>query len=275
VADRENPATARNPAAEFDASRPHVARVYDYLLGGKDNFAADRAVGDQIIASLPAVQIGVRAQRDLLGRVVRYLVGEVGLRQLLDIGSGLPTAENVHQIAQSVAPQTRVVYLDNDPVVLSHARALLADNTVTFAAEGDLCDPAGILANPDVRKNLDWDQPIGLLLCGILHYILDEENPADLVAALYRGLPSGSYVFIHHLLASDDPASATLQAEMQKGLGRTQFRTFAEIKMLFGDLELVEPGLVLVPDWRPYPATPRVRQHPVLRLAAAGVARKP
>jgi S-adenosyl methyltransferase len=275
VADRENPATTRNPAAEFDASRPHVARVYDYLLGGKDNFAADRAVGDQIIASLPAVQIGVRAQRDLLGRVVRYLVGEVGLRQLLDIGSGLPTAENVHQIAQSVAPQTRVVYLDNDPVVLSHARALLADNTVTFAAEGDLSDPAGILANPDVRKNLDWDQPIGLLLCGILHYILDEENPADLVAALYGALPSGSYVFIHHLLASDDPASATLQAEMQKGLGRTQFRTFAEIKVLFGDLELVEPGLVLVPDWRPYPATPRVRQHPVLRLAAAGVARKP
>jgi S-adenosyl methyltransferase len=275
VADPENPATARNAAAEFDASRPHVARVYDYLLGGKDNFAADRAVGDQIIASLPAVQVGVRAQRDLLGRVVRYLVGEMSLRQLLDIGSGLPTAENVHQIAQSVAPQARVVYLDNDPVVLSHARALLADNTVTFAAEGDLRDPAGILANPDVRKNLDWDQPIGLLLCGILHYILDEENPADLVAALYRALPPGSYVFIHHLLASDDPASATLQAEMQKGLGRTQFRTFGEIKKLFGHLELVEPGLVLVPDWRPYPATPRVSQHPVLRLAAAGVARKP
>jgi hypothetical protein len=252
-----------------------VARVYDYLLGGKDNFAADRAVGDQIIASLPAVQIGVRAQRDLLGRVVRYLVGEAGIRQLLDIGSGLPTAENVHQIAQSVAPQARVVYLDNDPVVLSHARALLADNTAIFAAEGDLKDPAGILANPDVRKNLDWDQPIGLLLCGILHYILDEENPAGLVAALYRALPSGSYVFIHHLLASEDPASATLQAEMQKGLGRTQFRTMAEIKELFGDLELVEPGLVLIPDWRPYPATSRVRQHPVLRLAAAGVARKP
>ncbi len=132
-----------------------------------DNFAADRAVDDKIIASLPAVQVGVRAQRELLGRVVRCLVGEVGLRQLLDIGSGLPTAENVHQIAQQISPATRVVYLDNDPVVLSHAWALLADNTATFAAEGDLKDPAGILANPDVRGNLDWDQPIGLLPCGI------------------------------------------------------------------------------------------------------------
>ena len=188
------------PDPGFDASRPHVARVYDYLLGGKDNFAADRAVGDQMIASLPAVQVGVRAQRDVLGRVVRYLVGEAGVRQLLDIGSGLPTAENVHEIAQRVDPATRVVYLDNDPVVLSHARALLADDKATFAVEGDLRDPAGILAHPEVRKHLDWEQPIGLLLCGILHYILDEENPAELVATLYDALPSGSYVFIHHLL---------------------------------------------------------------------------
>jgi S-adenosyl methyltransferase len=199
----------------------------------------------------------------------------VGISQLLDIGSGLPTAENVHEIAQQISRAARVVYLDNDPVVLSHARALLADDTATFAAEGDLKDPAGILANPDVRKNLDWEQPIGLLLCGILHYILDDEHPAELVATLYNALPSASYVFIHHLLASDDPASATLQTEMQKGLGRTKFRTLAQIRELFGGLELVEPGLVLVPDWRPYLHTPDVRRHPVLGLAAAGVARKP
>jgi hypothetical protein len=274
VADRDDAANVRKPVAEFDATRPHVARVYDYLLGGKDNFAADRAVGDKIIASLPAVQVGVRAQRDVLGRVVRYLVGEVGIGQLLDIGSGLPTAENVHEIAQQIEPAARVVYVDNDPVVLSHARALLADNTTTFAAEADLKDPAGLLATPDVRDNLDWDRPIGLLLCGILHYMLDEDKPAELVARLYDALPSGSYVFIHHMLASDDPASATLQAEMQRGLGRTRFRTFAQITELFGDLELVEPGLVLVPDWRPYSSTPTVRQHRVLGLAAAGVARK-
>jgi hypothetical protein len=257
----------------FDASRPHIARVYDYLLGGKDNFAADRAVADQIIAQLPAVQVGVRAQRDLLGRVVRYLVGEAGLSQLLDIGSGLPTAENVHEIAHGIDPATRVIYLDNDPVVLTHARALLADDKVTFAVGGDLRDPAGILADPDVRKHLDWDRPIGLLLCGILHYILDED-PAGVVETLYRALPAGSYVFIHHMLDSEDPASATLQAAMQKGLGRTQFRTFAQIRELFGGLELVEPGVVLIPEWRPGPGTPGVAHHPVLGLAAAGVACK-
>jgi hypothetical protein len=219
----------------FDASRPHISRVYDYLLGGKDNFAADRAVGDQLIAQLPAVQVGVRAQRDLLGRVV---------------------------------------YLDNDPVVLAHAQALLADHKVTFAVSGDLRDPAGLLADPGVREHLDWDQPVGLLLCGILHYILDEEKPAQVVETLYRALPAGSYVFIHHMLDSEDPASATLQAAMQKGLGRTQFRTFAQIRELFDGLELVEPGVVLVPGWRPDPGTPGVQHHPVLGLAAAGVARK-
>ncbi len=261
-----------DPPAAFQASRPHVARVYDYLLGGKDNFAADRAVGDQMIASLPAVQLGVRAQRDVLGRVVRYLVAEAGLRQLLDIGSGLPTADNVHEIAQRIDPATRVVYLDNDPVVLSHARALLADDRATFAAEGDLRDPEGILANPDVRKHLDWDRPIGLLMCGILHYVLDEENPAEVTATLYDALPRGSYVFIHHLLDTEDPATATLQEQMRTGMGRAQFRTMAQIRTLFNGLELVEPGLVLVPDWRPEP--PAIRDHPVLEMACVGVARK-
>jgi len=247
--------------------------VYDYLLGGKDHFAADRAVGDRMIESLPAVQLGVRAQRDVLGRVVRYLVGEVGLRQLLDIGSGLPTAENVHEIAQQIEPRTRVVYLDNDPIVLSHARALLADDKATFVADGDLRDPAGILAHPDVQEHLDWDRPIGLLLCGILHYILDEEDPAELMATFYRALAPGSYVFIHHLLDNDDPAAATLQAQMRNGLGRAQFRTLAQVRELFDGLELVEPGLVLVPDWRPEP--PTIRDHPVLEMACVGVARKP
>ena len=261
-----------DPPAAFQANRPHIARVYDYLLGGKDNFAADRAVGEKIIATLPAAQMGVRAQRDVLGRVVRYLVREAGLRQLLDIGSGLPTADNVHEIAQRVDPATRVVYLDNDPVVLSHARALLADDRATFVAEGDLRDPEGILANSDVRKHLDWDRPIGLLLCGILHYVLDEENPAEVVATLYDALPHGSYVFIHHLLDTEDPATATLQEQMRAGVGRAQFRTMAQIRALFGGLELVEPGLVLVPDWRPGPSA--IRDHPVLEMACAGVARK-
>jgi hypothetical protein len=256
----------------FDASRPHVARVYDYLLGGKDNFAADRAIGDKMLVSVPAVQLGVRAQRDVLGRVVRYLVGEVGLRQLLDIGSGLPTADNVHEIAQRIDPATRVVYLDNDPIVLSHAEALLADDKATFVVDGDLRDPAGIVANPDVRKYLDWEQPIGLLMCGVLHYVLDDEQPAEVVATLYDALPSGSYVFIHHLLSTEDPAAAVLQEQMRSGLGRAQFRTLDEVRLLFDGLELVEPGLVPVPDWRPQP--PTIRDHPVLEMACAGVGRK-
>jgi len=249
--------------------------VYDYLLGGKDNFAADRAVGDRIIASLPAAQIGVRAQRQVLARVVRYLVSEAVVTQLLDIGSGLPTAENVHQIAQRIDPAARVVYVDNDPVVLAHARALLADDRLTFAAEGDLRDPAGLVASPDVRTHLDWDKPVGLLLCGILHYITDSERPAELVRVLYEALPAGSYVFIHHLLHSEDPASAELEAAMQKGLGRSQFRTLEQVRELFGGLELIEPGLVPIADWRPDVPSPGAHHHPVLGLACAGVARKP
>jgi hypothetical protein len=259
----------------FDSSRPNVARVYDYLLGGKDNFAADRAVGDHITASLPAIGMGVRAQRDVLGRVVRYLVGEAGVTQLLDIGSGLPTAENVHEIAQQVDSAARVVYIDNDPVVLSHAQALLADDKATFAVKGDLTDPAAILADPGLRDKLDWDQPIGLLLCGILHFLLDEDDPAGRVATLCEALPSGSYVFIHHLLASDNPAAAVLQAGMQQGLGRVQFRTSGQVMEFFCGLELVEPGLVPVSDWRPGPHASAVRDHPLLRLACAGLARKP
>ena len=252
---------------------PHIARIYDYLLGGTANHAADREVGDQIIESVPFVRIGVRAQRDVLARAVRFLTGEAGVGQLLDIGSGLPTADNVHQVAQRIDPVCRVVYLDNDPEVVAHAGTLLTDDpAVAIAVAGDLRDPASILGDPEIRGFLDWDQPIGLLLCGILHYILDSERPLDLVRTLYDALPAGSYVFIHHLLHSDDPASAELEAALRAGVGRSQFRTLDEVRELFGGLELVPPGLVLVPDWRPEPWTLTARDHPVLALACAGVA---
>ena len=263
-----------SPDDTFDPTRPHAARVYDYLLGGKDNFAADRAVGDQIIARLPEVQVGVQAQRAVLNRVVRYLVGEAGIRQLLDIGSGLPTAENVHEIAQRTGPGTRVVYVDNDPVVLAHARAILSDQAATFAERGDLLDPASIVASPAVREHLDWTKPIGLLLCGIVHYVLDEENPEGLIAELIAALPPGSYVFIHHLLDTGDSAAAELQAQMLNGLGRVKFRTLEEVRRLFGDLELMPPGLVPVAEWRPDRATIPARYRLVLSMACAGVGRK-
>ena len=263
------------PDDTLDLTRPHASRVYDYLLGGKNNFSADREVGDRIIASLPEVQIGVQAQRAVLGRVVRYLVGEAGVRQLLDVGSGLPTSDNVHEIAQRTGPATRVVYVDNDPVVLAHARAILSDAASTFAERGDLREPASIMSSPAIRGHLDWDQPVGLLLCGIVHYLLDEENPARLVAELVDALPSGSYVFIHHLLDTGDPAAAALQEQMLKGLGRVRFRTLPEVRALFGDLRLVEPGLVTVPEWRPDPGTPiRADYGVILSMACAGVARK-
>jgi hypothetical protein len=182
----------------------------------------------------------------------------------------------VHEIAQRVNPATRVVYLDNDPVVLSHARALLADDAATFVVQGDLLKPASIIDNPVIRTQLDWRQPIGLLLCGIVHYILDSEGPAELVAAIVDALPSGSYVFIHHLLDTGDPAAAAMQAHMLKGLGRAQFRTLVQVRRLFGDLELVEPGLVTVPEWRPDPGTPIMADYgKVLSMACVGVARKP
>jgi S-adenosyl methyltransferase len=266
---------SESPEGTFNPTRPHAARVYDYLLGGKNNFAADREVGDQIIARLPEFQVGVQAQRAVLGRVVRYLVGGAGVTQLLDIGSGLPTSDNVHEIAQRAAPGTRVVYVDNDPVVLAHARAILSDETATFAEPGNLLDPASIVSSPAIRGHLDWDQPVGLLLCGILHYVLDEEDPGRLVAELVDALPPGSFVFIHHLLDTGDPAAAALQEQMLKGLGRVRFRTLAQVRRLFGDLELVEPGLVPIPEWRPDPGTPiRADYGVILSMACAGVARK-
>lgn len=255
-----------------DPSRANVARLYDYLLGGRDNFAADRALGDLIVERLPAVRDGVLAQRAVLGRVVRYLVAEAGVRQLLDVGSGLPTADNVHEIAQRADSETRVVYVDNDPVVLAHARALLADDHTTFAEEGDLLRPASITRHPAIRDHLDWSQPIGLLLCGVVHNILDEENPGELVAALVAALPPGSYVFIQHLLDTGDRAAESLQARMAKGLGKARFRTLEEVRALFGGLELVPPGLVTVPEWRPDPGAP-ANQPSKLGMACAGVAR--
>jgi hypothetical protein len=259
----------------LDASKPNIARLYDYLLGGKDNFAADRALGDQIKQALPEIYIGVQAQRAVLRRAVRHLVAEAGIRQLVDVGSGLPTAGNVHEVAQAIDPEVRVAYVDNDPIVLSHARALLASNDATVAVEGDLHRPESIIEHPTVRSFIDFGAPVGLLLCGILHHMGDDEDPWAIVARLVDAVPAGSYLFVHHLLETGDPDAAQAQAALRQGLGRGQFRPLAEVERLFTGLDLVEPGVVHVPDWRPDPDTPSMATHPVLRLAAAGVARKP
>ncbi len=256
--------------------QPTSARLYDYLLGGRDNFAIERSYGERIIASVPEVPAGVQAQRAVLRRVTRYLVADAGIRQLIDIGTGLPAEDNVHEIAQGVDPATRVVYLDNDPVVVLHAKARLAENPAIIAVQGDLRDPAGITGNPAVRAHLDWNRPIGLLMCGVLIHVMDDEGPAELTAALIDALPSGSYVFIQHLLDVDHPATARMKQFMLQALGQVQFRTMDQVRSLFCGLELVEPGLVPVPQWRPDEDDPELEGRPgPLGLACAGLARKP
>jgi hypothetical protein len=268
-------ATAGYVGSRIDASRPNIARVYDYLLGGKDNFDADRELGDKIKIAMPGVRLGVEQQRAVLRRAVRHLVGQAGIRQIIDIGSGLPTAGNVHEVAGEVAPGTKVVYVDNDPIVLAHARALMADNKTTIAIGGDARHPAEILGNSELNGLIDLGQPVGLLLCGILHHILDDEDPAGIAAAYRSALAPGSYVFIHHLVATDDPSVAAAQTELRQGTGRGQFRPMEQIEQFFDGLDLVEPGVVSATEWRPEPDTPSVDTHPVLRLAAVGLGRKP
>jgi hypothetical protein len=253
--------------AKVDTSRPNGARVYDYLLGGRDNFAVDRALAERMIGVVPTARIGAQLQRAVLARAIRYLVREEGVTQLLDIGSGLPTVQNVHQIARRANLNVRVVYLDNDPVVISHATALLADDRQTFAVSGDLRDPEGILSA--TRELLDWNRPVGLVLCGILHQILDEEKPAELVATLVDALAPGSCVFINHLVQTD--GSARLETAMRQGLSSIRFRTREQIRDLFGSLELVEPGLVLSPEWHPDGSVAEPLRE---ALACAGVAKK-
>lgn len=272
---RQRPgASQRKPPSGLVPTQPNPARLYDYLLGGRDNYQVDRTAGDRGVANIPGLQLGVRAQRDVLGRVVRYLVGEAGLRQLLDIGTGLPIGENVHQVAQRLDPATRVVYVDNDPVILAYAQALLADNAQTAVAEGDIRDPAGILAHPVVRGHLDWTEPVGLLLCGILYHVKDSEDPEKIIGTLVDALPSGSYLFIHHLLDLGDPLSDKLKEFLTRALGDVHFRTTDQVRGFFRGLELVEPGLVPVAEWRPdEPVSQELAA--ISRVACVGVARKP
>jgi hypothetical protein len=178
-------------------------------------------------------------------------------------------------VSTETAPGVRVVYVDNDPVVLAHARALMADNKTTFVLDGDVRHPAEILNHPDLDDRIDLDRPVGLLLCGILHHILDEEDPAGITAAYRKALRSGSYVFIHHLVDIGDPGAAAVQAAFRQGMGRGRFRKLEQIERFFDGLDLVEPGIVPVADWRPDADTPPTSDHPVLRLAVVGVARKP
>ena len=233
----------------------HPARRYDYLLGGKDNFAADRESGDRLVAAHPGVKTSVLANRAFLRRAVRFLTGEAGLRQFLDIGTGLPTRPNVHEVAQGIAPESRIVYVDNDPLVLTHARALLTSSPegTTRYVDADLRDPQKILNDIDVLATLDRHKPIGLLLLAVMHFITDDGKPNDIVRQLLAALPSGSYLAMSHVTYDPlpEPIVAKLNEEQQRTGEQFQPRSLKEFEQFFTGLELVEPGITLVSDWRP------------------------
>jgi hypothetical protein len=238
----------------IDTSKPHSARRYNYWLGGKDNFAVDRESGDLIAAAFPTVRTMAIENRAFLRRATTFLTAEVGIRQFLDIGTGLPTASNTHEVAQSIAPESRVVYVDNDPMVLVHARALLTSSPEgrTAYLEADLREPEKVLANQVLRDTLDFDRPIGLMLMAVLHFIGDTAEAVEVVHTLLDALPSGSYLAVSHATEDfADDEGRTRYAELLAG-GRIDAyaRSAAELAEIFAGLEIVEPGIVAASDWR-------------------------
>ncbi len=262
-----------NKPRELDTQHAHSARIYNYWLGGKDNFAADREAAEQAIAANPGIVADVRANRMFLARVVRYLAAECGVRQFLDIGTGLPTASNTHEVAQAIAPEARIVYADNDPIVLTHARALLTSTREGSTAylDADLRDTAAIVTA--AARTLDFAAPVALMLLIILHLIPDPDDPYGIVAGLVEALQAGSYLVLAHPASDIRVAS---MAEMTKRVNermsgpKATMRDRAAITRFFDGLELLEPGVVQPQQWRPEPGPPLTDQV----TAWCGVARK-
>ncbi|MFC4127776.1 SAM-dependent methyltransferase [Nocardia rhizosphaerae] len=257
----------------IDLDRPSASRVYDYFVGGMHNFEIDRQLAEQIEKFTPSVAETMRANRDLLRRCVRFLV-DTGIDQFLDIGSGIPTVGNVHEVAQSRNPAARVVYVDIDPVAVAHSEAILAGNPGAAVVHADAADPAAILSDPQVRKLIDLDRPVAVLFLGVLHFVPDEADPAGCVAALADAVAPGSYLAISHATADGQPAEVL---EAQKLSGRTSteihLRSRDEIARYFAGWPLLEPGLVHIPLWRPEQPGD-VGEHPERSGAYGGLARK-
>ncbi|MBF8189439.1 SAM-dependent methyltransferase [Nonomuraea sp. K274] len=264
----------------IDTTKPNVARVYDFMLGGKDNYEADRRLAHLALEIAPDAPEAGRANREFLGRVVRHLAAEAGIRQFIDIGSGLPTQGNVHEIAQSVAPDARVVYVDHDPIVLVHGRAMLAVDDRTTVVEADLRRPDEILDDPETRRLIDFREPVGLLMFAILHHLTDFEDPAGVTARLVARLAPGSHLAVSHF---HNPGAAhpevskqayTAEAIFNQHLGTGRWRTRDQILTYFDGLELLEPGLVPLPEWRPEDAD-RAEPGITYHTFVGAVARKP
>ena len=262
---------------EINTAKPHAARVYDFYLGGKDHFAADRETGQALMRVVPTIRAAARENRAFLGRAVRYLVAEAGIRQFLDIGTGLPSANNVHEVAQGLVPSCRVVYVDNDPIVLAHARALLTSSPEgkTAYIQADLREPEKILGDPVTTATLDFSQPIALMLVAVLHFVPDGDDPQRIVDTLLDALPAGSYLAASHVTAEHDPDTLAGAGRAYQERGLTgQIRTADEFaELAFRGLALVDPGLTLVSEWRPRGTGPRPMPSEVNTYG--GVARKP
>jgi O-methyltransferase involved in polyketide biosynthesis len=255
----------------FDITRAHPARVYDYWLGGKDNYEADREAAKQFIEVMPNILAGVQANRAFLRRAVQYLAEEAGIRQFLDIGTGLPTAENTHEVAQGIAPESRIVYVDNDPIVLAHARALLTSTPegATAYVDADARDTAKILEA--AAGVLDFSQPVAVMALMVLQYIPDSDQPQQIVSELMDAVPSGSYLVISDTTTDIGDGAARVASKINPRMGPTRLtpRPRAQIAAYFDGLDLVEPGLVAMPEWGGE-ASPHVVVN-----AFAGVGRKP
>jgi hypothetical protein len=271
-------------AAGVDPTKPNVARIYDYLLGGKDHFVADRWVAERMQRIVPDAPAVARANRAFVCRVVRHMVAETEIDQLIDVGCGLPTRPNVHEIARAINPLARTVYLDNDPLVLTHGRALLAHGHSATVVTADVRAPEKILHCPAIHQFLDLRRPVGLLLFGVLHLLDDADDLVGLMACFRAGLAAGSHVAVSHLHnpGAEHPESAARAIEAERlwraMVGTVRWRSRTQIRGLFAGMELLEPGLVPVPDWRPEPAAPatpgemlRNSRHTML----GGVARLP
>ena len=252
MADRDltwaKPGSTRAPP-DIDTTKPSVARVYDAILGGHDNFAVDRAVAEEAMRAMSDGGNGARLNRAALGRAVRYMAGQ-GVSQFLDLGSGLPTAQNTHQIAQRANPEARVVYVDNDPSVSVHGQALLTGDDSTVVALADVRSPDELLALPAITGLLDFSQPIGLILNAVIHHLNDDEDPHGIVARYQEALAPGSFMQLTHFCDESAEARAN-SAVLTRSLGRGQVRSRAEIARFFDGLDLVAPGVVFLPDWRP------------------------
>ncbi|OIJ62775.1 SAM-dependent methyltransferase [Streptomyces mangrovisoli] len=246
--------TSTRAAREIDTSKPHSARMYDYYLGGKDHFEVDKLAAEATAQAFPAVYVAARENRAFMHRATRVLAREHGIRQWLDIGTGIPTEPNLHQVAQSVVPEARVVYADNDPLVLKYAERLMrstAQGRTTYI-EADVNDPASLIEAPELADILDFDQPVALSMNALMHFITDDQDPYGIVSRFLEVLPSGSALALSHCTPDFDPIAWGKITEIYTGAGTpVQFRTKKEVTRFFSGLNLIEPGVSVAHRWRP------------------------